>query len=94
MVDSGADIIDLDWMVDMAGAAEQFGDRVSFCGNFDPVAVMLEGAPDEVYRATRHCMQVGGTRSISGAGCEIPLGTPHDNLHAQSQALRDFGGTG
>ena len=51
MVDSGADIIDLDWMVDMAAAAEQFGDRVSFCGNQDPVVVMLEGTPDDVYEA-------------------------------------------
>ncbi len=94
MVESGADIIDLDWMVDMAGAAETYGDRVSFCGNQDPVVVMLEGAPDEVYAAARHCMEIGGPRSISNAGCEIPLGTPHENLHAQSQALRDFGGTG
>ena len=45
MVQSGADIIDLDWMVDMEAAAAQFGDRVSFCGNFDPVAVMLQGTP-------------------------------------------------
>jgi MtaA/CmuA family methyltransferase len=91
MVDSGADIIDLDWMVDMEAAGAQFGDRVSFCGNFDPVVIMLEGTPDEVYKATQHCIKIGGPLSISNAGCEIPMGTPHANLHAQSQALRDLG---
>ncbi len=53
MVASGADIIDLDWMVDMQSAAARFGDRVSFCGNFDPVTVMLQGTPDDVYAATQ-----------------------------------------
>ena len=51
MVQSGADIIDLDWMVDMAAAVRQFGDQVSFCGNLDPVAVMLQSPSEQVYRA-------------------------------------------
>jgi MtaA/CmuA family methyltransferase len=90
MLASTADIIDLDWMVDMGKAAREFGERVSFLGNFDPVAVMLQGSPGDVYRATLDCMTAGGPRSISGAGCEIPDGTPAENLHAQSRALRDF----
>ena len=90
MVDSGADIVDLDWMVDMGKAAAKFGERISFCGNFDPVAVMLQGTPEMVYQATMICMQLGGTRAFSGAGCEIPFGTPHENLIAQARALRDF----
>jgi MtaA/CmuA family methyltransferase len=87
MIESGADILDLDWMVDMKAACQQFGDRVSFLGNMDPVAVMLEGSPAKVYEATLYCMTVGGPRSISGAGCEIPEGTPVENFHAQSRAL-------
>ena len=90
MVESGADIIDLDFMVDMGAAAAKYGDRVAFCGNFDPVAVMLKGTPDQVFDATRHCMEIGGARSISGAGCEIPMLTPVDNLHAQTRALKSI----
>jgi uroporphyrinogen decarboxylase len=90
MVESGAQIIDLDWMVDLQSAAERFGDRVSFWGNFDPVAVMLQGSPENVYRATQECMQRGGPRSISAAGCEVPIGTPHENLHAQVRALQEL----
>jgi len=90
MVDSGADIVDLDWMVDWQAAAEQYGDSVTFFGNFDPVAVMLQATPDDVYRATTDCLKIGGSRSISGAGCEIPAATPSDNLHAHLRALRDW----
>jgi MtaA/CmuA family methyltransferase len=90
MARSGADIIDIDWMVDMEAAAQAFGD-IAICGNFDPVAVMLQGTPDDVYAATQNCMRLGGERAISAAGCEIPDGTPHENLRAQARALRDFG---
>jgi len=90
MVQSGADIIDLDWMVDIKAAAEKYTDRVSFCGNFDPVAVMLQGRPEDVYQATQKCMLDGGKNSISAAGCEIPDGTPHENLLAQYKALSEL----
>jgi MtaA/CmuA family methyltransferase len=92
MVDSGADIIDLDWMVDMSAAAATYGRQRSFCGNFDPVAVMLQGTPEQVYEATQACMRAGGPRSFSAGGCEIPDGTPPENLQAQTQALRDMAG--
>ena len=91
MPESGADIIDLDWMVDWPQAGALLGDRLPLCGNFHPVAVMLQGTPEEVYRAATHCLETGGRLNISGAGCEIPDGTPPENLHAQTQAIRDFG---
>jgi MtaA/CmuA family methyltransferase len=91
MVVTEADIIDIDWMVDMATARQVFGGGPSVCGNFDPVQVMLEGTPEEVYKATQQCITAGGERSISAAGCEIPRGTPAENLHAQSRALEEIG---
>jgi MtaA/CmuA family methyltransferase len=91
MAESGADIIDLDWMVDIGVAAETLGDYPVVCGNFDPTAIMLQGTPDEVREATLFCLRWGGSRVFSGAGCEIPDGTPHRNLMAQVQALREFG---
>ena len=88
MVTSGADIIDLDWMVDFEAAAQRFGDRVSLCGNQNPVAIMLQSSPQQVFAAVQHCMRVGGPRSFSAAGCEIPDSTPHENLRANMQALQ------
>jgi uroporphyrinogen decarboxylase len=90
MVESGADIIDLDWMVDMKKAGDQFADRVAFCGNFDPVTVMLQGDPELVYQATQQSLKEGGVNSFSAAGCEIPDGTPYENLQAQSRAIKEF----
>jgi uroporphyrinogen decarboxylase len=85
---SGADIIDLDWMVDMGTAARIYGGHgPAVCGNFDPVAVMLRGTPEQVAAAVRKCVQDGGHRGVSAAGCEIPDGTPPENLWAQSGAL-------
>jgi uroporphyrinogen decarboxylase len=88
MVNSGADIVDVDWMVDIQKAAQIFDDRVALCGNFDPVTVMLQGTPAEVEQAVRHCLRHGGRRYFSAAGCEIPEGTPHENLRAQARALK------
>jgi MtaA/CmuA family methyltransferase len=92
MAQSGADIIDVDWMVDYGRAAQIFGERgVAVCGNFDPVAVMLQGQPERVQAAVRDCIRVGGPRSFSAAACEIPLATPHVNLQAHAAALAEAG---
>ncbi len=88
---TGADIVDLDWMVDFAAAAESYGEYPVLCGNFDPVEVMMRGTEQEVYDATHACLKAGGERCFSMAGCEIPMHTPAENLYAQSRALGDFG---
>jgi MtaA/CmuA family methyltransferase len=89
MSQSGADIIDLDWMVDLRAAAACYGDGgPAICGNFDPVQVMLRGTPAQVSEAVVTCVTHAGSRGLSAAGCEIPDGTPHENLLAQAQALR------
>ena len=89
MAKSGADIIDVDWMVDMHRAAEAFGDGAAVCGNMDPVTVMLRGTPDQVAAAVQECLRLGGPRCLNAAGCEVPDGTPHANLSAQARALRE-----
>jgi MtaA/CmuA family methyltransferase len=90
MAQSGARIIDVDWMVDYAQAAALFANQgIAICGNFDPVAVMLNGSPQQVGVAVRKCLAEGGARSFSAAGCEIPLGTPPPNLLAHARALAD-----
>lgn len=84
---TGADIIDCDWMVDFEHANKVFGDSASACGNFDPVAVVLEGTPEDVSDAVRKCITGSSVRSIIAAGCEIPVNTPYENLKAISDAL-------
>jgi uroporphyrinogen decarboxylase len=89
MASSGAQIVDLDWMVDLRRAAEVFGPLgPAPCGNFDPVAVMLQGTPEEVAEAVRGCAAAAGPRHFSAAGCEVPDGTPEENLLAHARTLR------
>jgi MtaA/CmuA family methyltransferase len=92
MAASGASIVDLDWMVDLGRAAEAFGpDGPAPCGNFDPVAVMLHGTPEDVEGAVRSCAAAGGPRHFSAAGCEVPDRAPAANLLAHARALRGLG---
>jgi len=90
MTESKADIIDIDWMVDIEQAAGVLDGKAALCGNFDPVAVMLQGKPEQVRSAVLDCQRKGGERYFSAAGCEIPDGTPSENLHAQAAALRSI----
>ena len=91
MASSGAHIVDLDWMVDLRKAVEAFGPSgPAPCGNFDPVAVMLQGTPEEVATAVRGCAAAAGPRHFSAAGCEVPDRTPAANLLAHARALREL----
>jgi MtaA/CmuA family methyltransferase len=92
MARSGAAIVDLDWMVDLARAAAVFGPAgPAPCGNFDPVAVMLQGTASDVDAAVRACAAAGGPRHFSAAGCEVPDGTSDANSLAHARALRELG---
>jgi MtaA/CmuA family methyltransferase len=92
MAESGADIVDLDWMVDLRQAAATFGSSPAPCGNFDPVGIMLQGSEADVRAAVQACLEAAGRRGISAAGCEIPDGTPQENLLAHASALREYNG--
>ena len=82
MAQSGADIIDVDWMVPLAKARELVGPEVTLCGNFNPAGVLFEGSPPDVADAARQCLKAGGYRFILMPGCEVPPATPEQNIRA------------
>lgn len=82
MAQTGADIIDVDWMVPLDRAREAVGPEVTLCGNFDPTAVLLQGTPEDVAEAARKCLDTGGPRFILQPGCEVPPGTAEENIRA------------
>jgi len=87
MAESGADIIDLDWMVDFGEAVRCFAGRASANGNFDPVGVLLQGSESDVAAATQACLDLSDSTTFISAGCEVPVDTPHANLVAQARVL-------
>jgi len=82
MAQSGADIIDVDWMVPLAKARELVGPEVKLCGNFNPAGVLFEGSPQDVAEAARQCLKAGGYKFILMPGCEVPPATPEQNIRA------------
>ena len=90
MAHSGADIIDLDWAVDLAQARAQvdaIDPDIALCGNIDPVAVLLHQTPDDITDAVWACRAVGGDNWLAAPGCEIPRYTPAENVVAITAAL-------
>ena len=85
---TGADIIDLDFPAPVGDARALMGDKQVLLGNLDPVRVVRDGTPDSITSGLAECHRQAGARYIVGAGCEIPRGTPPENLLAFSRYAR------
>lgn len=87
---TGTDMIDLDFMVDIERAAEILPENMSICGNFNPVTVMYQGTPELVKQEVRRCKQIQNkNRNFISAGCEIPRDTPLKNMIALKEAMEE-----
>lgn len=90
MAESGADIIDIDYLVDLKTAMDKLSEKAFVCGNFDPVSVLLDGNVETVKENVRRCLDIGKDRIIMSAGCEVPKFTPPENLKAVAEALEEY----
>jgi len=88
---TGADIVDIDWMVDFKTANEVFKGRCSACGNFDPVSVMLQGDIRDIEKAVISCVDEGTKTTLIAAGCEVPKMTPIGNMIKVDLVLKELG---
>lgn len=84
IVRSGADLVNIDHMVDLATAHAAYrAGGIAGKGNLDPVADMLQATPEQCRERCRQCLDItGGERWLLGAGCEIPAATPDAVLDA------------
>jgi MtaA/CmuA family methyltransferase len=93
MAQTGADVLEIDHLVDIAEAARQVGPQVTLWGNLDPVGLLARGTPAEVGQATRQLreqMQASGHRRfVLSSGCTLPVETPPENLDALLAAARE-----
>lgn len=90
MVETGSDIIDVDYMVDLKTSLKTAAGRCSISGNVNPVEVILQGTVQEVKEHTRRCLELGDDRYLFSGGCEVPKMTPPENLLAMREALIEF----
>ncbi len=82
IADLGVDILDVDHMVEMSTVRAAVGNRVAISGNMDPVTVVRSGAPATIKNAILNAYEKVGNPYMVNAGCEIPSGTPTENLRA------------
>ena len=88
MGETGAAIVDLDYPSPLREArAAMRADQV-LLGNIDPVRVLRDGSPESVEAALQQCHDGAGAHYITGAGCEVPRGTPHENMMAMTRFAR------
>jgi uroporphyrinogen decarboxylase len=80
LADAGADVVGLDWTVDIAAARAALGDT-PVQGNLDPS--LLFGSPDAVRARTREVIEAAGPRGhILNLGHGVHRNTPVENVRA------------
>ena len=78
--------------VDLETAIQYFPRDIIF-GNIDPTTLQYE-SEDQIYDRSRIALEKGEKASagfVLGPGCDIPLMTPPQNLHAMTRAAQDHG---
>jgi uroporphyrinogen decarboxylase len=86
---SGADVLSLDWTIDLAEARQQIEGRVALQGNLDPTALL---ATPEVSRAQAQkilAKMAGANGHIFNLGHGILPGTPVENVQAVISAVKE-----
>ncbi len=79
--------------VDLTKAIEFLGDKCIIVGNVEPRLILM-GSPDEVYEASKKCIEKGKKAKrgfMLGPGCELPPTAPACNVWAIRKAIDDFG---
>lgn len=94
MADAGADCISIDNDASLPDAKQEVGHRVRLMGNVHPSAVMLQGTPEDVRRATIDCIRQAHDNPkgyIVASGCSLPTETPFANIRAMLDTVREVG---
>lgn len=84
---AGFDIIDCDWEVDMKQARRHLGARTVLTGNLDPVNAVMRSEPKRIRERLKAIYAEVGNPYFVNAGCEIPAGTPTENLRALCEPI-------
>jgi uroporphyrinogen decarboxylase len=95
LVETGADMLDVDYKTDLQVCRDAVGDRAVVRGTVDPSEVFCLGNPELVDRKCRENIEILGQtgRFFMDAGCQIMAHTPHENVHAMVQAARKYSPT-
>lgn len=94
LIDLGFPSFSVDNCEDLAELKEAVGSKMRISGNVPPAEVLRLGTIDDVIESVKNCL-IKGSDSPCGfslaVGCQVPLGTPRENLEAYMYAARRYG---
>ncbi len=89
---SGIQFVSLDSKVDLSKAKEILQGKIGIAGNVNPVAVLEDKTPEEVYQETIRCLREaaydGGFLLLPG--CDISAKVPEDNVVSMVKAAHQW----
>jgi uroporphyrinogen decarboxylase len=91
-MEAGAEIYHFAAPMDIVAALERVAGKVIFGGNLNPASILHGGTPESVRAATLALLDATKDHKnyIASSGCDIPPGTPLENLEAFYKAVADF----
>lgn len=93
MVDTGADILELDHKTDPVKAKQVTKGKPPILGPVDPAEVLWRGTPklveEKCKEAIKTIAQGGGL--ILGPGCALPADTPPENINTLIESAKKYG---
>lgn len=79
---------------DIGETAEALGDKMLVVGNVPPIEVLRYGTIDDVIESVKSCIKKAGDSPngyMLSSGCQVPIGTPMENMEAFVYAVRKYG---
>ena len=92
MVRSGAWALHFGNRADMVEALQACPPELPVLGNVDPVGVMRQASPEQVYATVSELLEKTAEfdNYILSSGCDVPPRTPVENIKAFYKALNDY----
>jgi len=89
LADTSADVLSLDWMMDLGYAREQVGDKVALQGNLDPAVLLTDPATVETETRKMLASYGNGPGHIANLGHGITPEVPVENAKAFVDAVKN-----
>ena len=94
LIDLGFPSFSVDNCEDLEELKNTVGHVMKISGNVPPVEVLCHGTIDDVIASVIECLKKGADSPCGyslAVGCQVPIGTPKENLQAYIYAARRYG---
>jgi uroporphyrinogen decarboxylase len=90
--ETGAQIMSMDYKVNLAEARRILGGKIAFAGNLNPVTIMQKETVQGVAAASRDAIRKAGTTGgyLLMPGCDIPPSVPLENVQAMVETAHAY----